>query len=218
MMVHPLRNPTSTKQVLRILDEPPLIEQSYDPPWIAIIVTSKVTKIIGLHQQGRPMLSSEMNHLSNNISVKFWYERWQWLWLYHFETSVGVSTGGYTVHICIIRQRGYPTINWWRHTTNILLDIAIHTEMWLCWVWGYARLMGGKNTLMIGFLKVARERGLYIYPTINHNGKTQQYTTHWILQFMWECGRRINICADRWVEKILQYSWTYVLPSIQCLR
>ena len=35
--------------------------------------------------------------------------------------------------------------------------------------------------LMIGFLKVAsgRERGLYIYPTINHNGKTQQYTTYW---------------------------------------
>ena len=73
--------------------------------------------------------------------------------------------------------------------------------------------------LMIGFLcHLARERGFYIYPTINRNKKTQQYTTYWILQFMWECGRRINICADRWVEKILQYSWTYVLPSIQCLR
>jgi len=146
-MVHPLRNPTSTKQVLRILDEPPLIEhynggdpslqQSYDPPWIAIIVASKVTKIIGLHQQGRPMLSSEMNHLSNNISVKFWYEGWRWLRSYQFETFVGVSTGDiqYTVHT-VIRQRGYTTINWWRHTINILLDIAIHTEMWLCWVWG----------------------------------------------------------------------------------
>ena len=99
----------------------PSLQQSYDPPWIAIIVTSKVTKIIGLHQQGRPMLSSEMNHLSNNINVKFWYEGWRWLRSYQFETFVGVW---------------YTTINWWRHTINILLDIAIHTEMWLCWVWG----------------------------------------------------------------------------------
>ena len=27
---------------------------------------------------------------------------------------------------------------------------------------------------------------------------------------MWECGRRIYICADRWVEKILQYSYVTV--------
>ena len=37
--------------------------------------------------------------------------------------------------------------------------------------------------LMIGWQRVARERRLYIYPTINHDGKTQQYT-NWILQFM----------------------------------
>ena len=73
-----------------------------------------------------------------------------------------IDGGMYSAHSAYcIRQRGYPTINWWRHTTNILLDIAIHTEMWLCWVWGYARLMGGKNALMIGFLvtwRLARER------------------------------------------------------------
>ena len=52
--------------------------------------------------------------------------------------------------------------------------------------------------LMIGFLcHLARERGFYIYPTINRNKKTQQYTTYWILQFMWECGRRIGIYM-RW--------------------
>ena len=65
--------------------------------------------------------------------------------------------------------------------------------------------------LMIGFLcHLARERGFYICPTINRDRKTQQYTTYWILQFMWECGRRIYICADRWVEKILQYSYVTV--------
>ena len=148
MMVHPLRNPTSTKQVLRILDEPPLIEhynggdpslqQSYDPPWIAIIVTSKVTKIIGLHQQGRPMLSSEMNHLSNNISIKFWYEGWRWLRSYQFETFVGVSTVDiqYTVHT-VIRQRGYTTINWWRHTIRKCCCV----ELRIC------KSMGGKISL-----------------------------------------------------------------------
>ena len=47
-----------------------------------------------------------------------------------------------------------------------------------------------------------RERGLYIYPTINHDGKTQQYTTYWILQFMWDCGYRIY--ADQWVKKLFE--------------
>ena len=66
--------------------------------------------------------------------------------------------------------------------------------------------------LMIGFFMSPgkRERGFYICPTINRDRKTQQYTTYWILQFMWECGRRIYICADRWVEKILQYSYVTV--------
>jgi len=68
--------------------------------------------------------------------------------------------------------------------------------------------------LMIGWQRVARERRLYIYPTINHDGKTQQLIGYCN---SWECGCRINICADRWSKKIT-ILLTYVLPSIQCLR
>jgi len=132
------------------------------------------------------------------LIFKFWFERLRWLRLYQFETLSMVY--------------GYPTINWWRHTTNILLDIAIHTKMWLCWVWvwGYARSMGGKisfNWWLAFLCHLARERGFYICLTINRDRKTQQYTTYWILQFMWECGRRIYICPS---EKILQYSYVTV--------
>ena len=79
--------------------------------------------------------------------------------------------------------------------------------MWLCWVWvwGYARSMGGKisfNWWLAFLCHLARERGFYIYPTINHDGKTQQYTTYWILQFMWDCGYRIY--ADQWVKRLFE--------------
>ena len=78
--------------------------------------------------------------------------------------------------------------------------------MWLCWVWvwGYERSMGGNisfNWWLAFLYHLARERGFYIYPTINHDdGKTQQYTTYWILQFMWDCGYRIY--ADQWVKRL----------------
>ena len=80
--------------------------------------------------------------------------------------------------------------------------------MLLCWVWvwGYARSMGGKisfNWWLAFLCHLARERGFYIYPTINHDGKTQQYTTYWILQFMWDCGYRIY--ADQcWVKRLFE--------------
>ena len=83
--------------------------------------------------------------------------------------------------------------------------------MLLCWVEDM-QVDGWQDIikLMIGWQRVARERRLYIYPTINHDGKTQQYT-NWILQFMGS-GCRINICADRWVKKDITILLTYVLP------
>ena len=102
----------------------------------------------------------------------------------------------------------YPTINWWRHTTNILLDIVIHTEMWLCWVWGYARSMGGKISFnwWLAFYVTWREREDSIYTQQSTAIKRHNnilligYAIHvgmWVFCMRWSMGWKditIRVC------------------------